>query len=264
MWPPAGVSARRATSKPTPSSATVRRTVAPASSRTSTAEAAECSATLRTASWATRNTSSAVLSPTSTASGTWRRTSMPRPASGSSRSRRAAGRPARCRAGRVDLDQQGAQGADAAPQGLGAAVQGLGLLLVALGGGLGVGADQGVVGRGQVLGDPVVEVAGDPAALGVGGLHGPAQQPFPLAQAGVQPAGGRPGQRQLEQLEQQQGPDGDGQELAPHGAGGGDGQVGLEQAALVALEPVLRADRSLSSAATVLSRSTSCSSMARG
>jgi len=208
---------------------------------------------------------------------------MPRPASGSSRSRRAAGRPARCRAGRVDLDQQGAQGADAAPQGLGAAVQGLGLLLVALGGGLGVGADQGVVGRGQVLGDPVVEVAGDPAALGVGGLHGPAQQPFPLAQAGVQPAGGRPGQRQLEQLEQQQGPDGDGQELAPHGAGvgrhravprvgleqqglaagGGDGQVGLEQAALVALEPVLRADRSLSSAATVLSRSTSCSSMAR-
>jgi hypothetical protein len=99
---------------------------------------------------------------------------------------------------------------DAAPHGLGAAVQGVGLLVVAPGGGLGPGADQGVVGGGQILDDPVVEVAGDGAALGVGGLDGPAQQPLPLAQAGVQPAGGGPGQRELEQLEQQQRPDGDG------------------------------------------------------
>jgi hypothetical protein len=148
---------------------------------------------------------------------------------------------------RVDLDQQRPQRPDPPAQGLGAAVEGVGLLPVALGGRLGLGPDQRVVGRGQVLDDPVVQVAGDP-------------------------------------VEQQQRPQGDGQELAPHGPGVGrhravpgvgleqqgvaarcrDRQVDLEQAALVALEPVLGAVRSLSSASTLLSRRTACSSMARG
>jgi hypothetical protein len=104
-----------------------------------------------------------------------------------------------------------------------------------------------------------VQVAGDPAAFGVGGLDGPAQQALAFAQAGVQSPGRRPDQRELEQLEQQQRPQGDGQELAPHRPGvrrhravpgvgleqqgvparRRDRQVDLEQAALVALEAVL-------------------------
>jgi hypothetical protein len=168
-------------------------------------------------------------------------------------------KPGPVQAGRVDLDQQGPQGADAAAQGLGAALHGLGLLAVPSGPGLGGRPDQGEGGGGEVLDDPVVEVAGDPAALGVGGLDGPAQQPLPLAQGRVQPPGGGPGQGELEQGQQQQGPDDDGDELAPHGPGvgrdravarvgleqqglaarGRDRQVHLEEAALVALEAVL-------------------------
>ena len=102
--------------------------------------------------------------------------------------------PGPVQAGRVDLDQQGPQGADAAAQGLGAALHGLGLLAVPSGPGLGGRPDQGEGGGGEVLDDPVVEVAGDPAALGVGGLDGPAQQPLALAQGRVQPPGRGPGQ----------------------------------------------------------------------
>ena len=231
-WPPAGVPARVAGSKLMPSSATVRATCPARQVHVD-----------REAAGARRRCDPPPGRPGTPARRARRRprgvgtsslTSMPRPASGrAGRGGRPAARFGEGSAG--DSDQQGPQGADAPAQGLGAALHGLGLL-------------DDPVGRSRGIRRRSVSVASTARAA-----------PLALAQRRVQPPGRGPGQGELEQGQQQQGADDDGDELAPHGPGvgrdravarvgleqqglaarGRDGQVDLEQAALVALEAVL-------------------------
>ena len=61
-----------------------------------------------------------------------------------------------------------------------------------------------------------MQVGSYAATLGIGGLDGPAQQPFPLLPALPDARGETPDKRQRDDLEQQQPPDADRQEAAEH------------------------------------------------
>ena len=160
----------------------------------------------------------------------------------------------------VDLDHGGAQAADALPRRVGAVLEGPDRVRVGVGGrALGRRGERERE-AGQVLDRPVVQVGRDPPPLDRGRLERRLQQRLALAQAVAQAAGGGPRQGQLDQPQQQQRADDDRRHrdqdalaagvdgaLAPVDLeerraplGGADGQVHLQQRAVVALEDVLR------------------------
>ena len=98
---------------------------------------------------------------------------------------------------------------------------------------LGLHSGQPVADRREGRDDAVVQVGGDPAALVVGGVQGPAVQAGALPLAVLQPAGQPERQRQLQQLQRDEGQQQRRGEGAPDSATVGDhrvvAQVGLEQ-----------------------------------
>ena len=160
----------------------------------------------------------------------------PRLSTPASRSVRAEPRPASASVRRIDVDEKRAQRLDAVAHLRGGAVE---QRRVPVGdASLARRAGERKGDAGKVLDDAVMQVAGDAAALRVGGIEGLLQQSLTLTLAFAQPPGERPRDRDLDQLERDQRADRDRREALPDpGAGGGDGVVpvvSLEQQSLSA------------------------------
>ena len=137
---------------------------------------------LRIASWATRQISAAVESSMSSTPVDGHGDRHPRGGRGGGQVGERPGQTAGTEVGGVDLHQQGPQGAQAVADGAPGRVE-AGAERVR---GVRVPGGSGHRERraGEVLDDAVVQVAGDPAALGVRGLDGREQQPLALLRGG--------------------------------------------------------------------------------
>ena len=130
---------------------------------------------------------------------------MPARRSGATRSFSAARRPGALERRRVDVDEQRAQLADRLARLRAAARRARGLPPSSAPPSAFGGGGERERDAGEPLDGAVVEVRGDPAALEVRGVDRAAQQLLALALAGSQPARERVGERDLDEVEHQQG-----------------------------------------------------------